>query len=360
MPPLELRARRRRAARQRGEAAETPGTIDLAAAAPRTARRGGPLRLDARTRDPGRRGRDRHLLRTHAPAGRRSRLVRDPARRAGSRPAARPSHAPRRPLDTRDPGSAPVRPRRRSDRRRRGIVAASASSHPWSRAVPGIRVPGAADPHEMLVRAMIGQQITVVRGAHGADRSRRARWARTSMTSAAPACCSRAWPRSPAAVTRCFADRRRARARSSVPPTALADGTLHLGAGDDGQEQRAALLAMPGIGPWTADYVRMRVTGDPDVFLPGDVAVRAGAAAAGHPCGCVAAHRMGRPRRALALVPDRAPLAAVPPRRVPIPGAPGGRESRSRGNPRGERDQRRRRSCVRYTGTRTDTHQETA
>ena len=40
---------------------------------------------------------------------------------------------------------------------------------------------------------------------------------------------------------------------------------------------------MPGIGPWTADYVRMRVLGDTDVFLPGDVAVRAGAVAAGLP-----------------------------------------------------------------------------
>lgn len=40
---------------------------------------------------------------------------------------------------------------------------------------------------------------------------------------------------------------------------------------------------MPGIGPWTADYVRMRVLADPDVFLPGDVAVRAGAAAVGLP-----------------------------------------------------------------------------
>ncbi|MET0296716.1 MAG: DNA-3-methyladenine glycosylase, partial [Microbacterium sp.] len=48
-------------------------------------------------------------------------------------------------------------------------------------------------------------------------------------------------------------------------------------------EQRAALLAMPGIGPWTADYVRMRVLGDPDVFLPGDVAVRSGATAIGLP-----------------------------------------------------------------------------
>ncbi len=64
---------------------------------------------------------------------------------------------------------------------------------------------------------------------------------------------------------------------------ALADGTLTLTTGDDAGEQRAALLALPGIGPWTADYVRMRVLGDPDVFLPGDVAVRSGAAAAGLP-----------------------------------------------------------------------------
>jgi AraC family transcriptional regulator of adaptative response / DNA-3-methyladenine glycosylase II len=64
---------------------------------------------------------------------------------------------------------------------------------------------------------------------------------------------------------------------------ALADGSLRLTAGDDGAAQREALLAMPGIGPWTADYVRMRVLGDPDVFLPGDVAARAGAGAAGLP-----------------------------------------------------------------------------
>ncbi|MFZ2241059.1 MAG: DNA-3-methyladenine glycosylase, partial [Gordonia amarae] len=43
------------------------------------------------------------------------------------------------------------------------------------------------------------------------------------------------------------------------------------------------LLARPGIGPWTADYVRMRVLGDPDVLLPGDSGVRTGAATAGLP-----------------------------------------------------------------------------
>ena len=75
-----------------------------------------------------------------------------------------------------------------------------------------------------------------------------------------------------------------ARTRAIVgAAAALADGTLTLGPGDEAGDQRAALLAMPGIGPWTADYVRMRVLGDTDVFLPGDVAVRTGAARAGLP-----------------------------------------------------------------------------
>jgi AraC family transcriptional regulator of adaptative response / DNA-3-methyladenine glycosylase II len=40
---------------------------------------------------------------------------------------------------------------------------------------------------------------------------------------------------------------------------------------------------MKGIGPWTADYVSMRVLGNPDAFLPGDVAVRTGAGRLGLP-----------------------------------------------------------------------------
>ena len=41
------------------------------------------------------------------------------------------------------------------------------------------------------------------------------------------------------------------------------------------------MLALPGIGPWTADYVTMRGLGDPDVFLPTDVGVRNAAARLG-------------------------------------------------------------------------------
>ncbi|MCI1017528.1 DNA-3-methyladenine glycosylase 2 family protein [Microbacterium sp. C5A9] len=143
---------------------------------------------------------------------------------------------------------------------------------------PGIRVPGAADPHEMLIRAMIGQQITVVA-------------ARTALTALTEALGERTehgllFP-TMSAIAEHGAEVLRgpgARIRAIVGvASALADGTLALTVGDDGVAQRAALLAMPGIGPWTADYVRMRVLGDPDILLPGDVALRAGAAASGLP-----------------------------------------------------------------------------
>ncbi|GAB6856795.1 AlkA N-terminal domain-containing protein [Microbacterium xylanilyticum] len=156
---------------------------------------------------------------------------------------------------------------------------------PLVAAVPGIRVPGAADPHEMLIRAMIGQQITVAA-------------ARTALTQLAQELGERVgsgsegtgegilFPTMAAIAERGHEVLRGPAARIRAvtgAAAALADGSLRLTAGDDGAAQRAALLAMPGIGPWTADYVRMRVLSDPDVFLPGDMAARAGAGAAGLP-----------------------------------------------------------------------------
>lgn len=153
---------------------------------------------------------------------------------------------------------------------------------PLVSALPGIRVPGAADPHEMLIRAMVGQQITVAA-------------ARTALTQLTAALgddvdgfdgATKLFPTMSAIAARGHEVLRGPAARIRAitgAAAALADGSLVLTAGDDAAEQRAALLAMPGIGPWTADYVRMRVLADPDVFLPGDVAVRTGAAAAGLP-----------------------------------------------------------------------------
>ena len=180
--------------------------------------------------------------------------------------------------------------------------------------LPGIRVPGAADPHEMLIRAMVGQQITVVAARTAltaltaalgdeaptfsrvsAAESGLESTARTALRGesagaptepSAPAEPLRLFPTMAAIAERGHEVLRGPAARIRAitgAAAALADGSLTLTTGDDATEQRAALLAMPGIGPWTADYVRMRVLGDPDVFLPGDVAVRSGAVASGLP-----------------------------------------------------------------------------
>ncbi|MCW2812352.1 MAG: DNA-3-methyladenine glycosylase 2 family protein, partial [Friedmanniella sp.] len=67
----------------------------------------------------------------------------------------------------------------------------------------------------------------------------------------------------------------RARGRALVGLCrALAAGEVRLDRSTARAEVRAGLLALPGIGPWTADYVAMRALGDPDVFLPTDIGVR--------------------------------------------------------------------------------------
>ena len=68
---------------------------------------------------------------------------------------------------------------------------------------------------------------------------------------------------------------RRSRGRALVEVARLAaSGELVLDGGTDPDEARRQLLAIPGIGGWTAGYVAMRALGDPDVFLAGDAGVR--------------------------------------------------------------------------------------
>ena len=61
----------------------------------------------------------------------------------------------------------------------------------------------------------------------------------------------------------------------------LADGRIRLDPGADRGEVERELLAVPGIGPWTAGYLRMRALSDPDVFMATDLGVRQGMARAG-------------------------------------------------------------------------------
>jgi len=64
------------------------------------------------------------------------------------------------------------------------------------------------------------------------------------------------------------------RARALVGlAAALASGSIALHPGADRDEAAAKLLELPGIGPWTVGYIRMRALSDPDAFPPGDAGV---------------------------------------------------------------------------------------
>jgi AraC family transcriptional regulator of adaptative response / DNA-3-methyladenine glycosylase II len=143
---------------------------------------------------------------------------------------------------------------------------------------PGLRVPGTVDRHEIAVRAVLGQQISLRAAATHA--------ARLVQAAGEPL------PKPAGAVTHLFPT---PQAIAGAPDAAMAmpatrRRTLRALAGAED------LLAVPGIGPWTASYVAMR-TGDRDAFLPTDLGVRH---ALGKEAGALA--ESWRPYRAYAVI----------------------------------------------------------
>jgi AraC family transcriptional regulator of adaptative response / DNA-3-methyladenine glycosylase II len=143
---------------------------------------------------------------------------------------------------------------------------------PLLAARPGLRSPGAVDGFEMAISAVVGQQISVS-GARtllcriAADHGSRAFDGQTTQLFPDAA--------QLAVVDPASLPMPRARARTVLAiAEACASGALSLDPGADRQREHAALLAMPGIGPWTADYIRMRAMGDRDVLLATDLGVR--------------------------------------------------------------------------------------
>ena len=188
-------------------------------------------------------------------------------------------------------------------------VAAALGADPLLRALvaasPGRRVPGHVDGAELAVRAVLGQQVTVA-----AARTLTARLVtRYGSPLAEPSGgLTHLFPAPQALAGADFADlgmpasRRRALAALAV---ALADGTLLLDPGADRADLQARLLDLPGVGPWTAAYIRLRALGDPDVFLPTDAGVRHALARLGLPADPTAAAALAdrwRPWRSYALL----------------------------------------------------------
>jgi AraC family transcriptional regulator of adaptative response / DNA-3-methyladenine glycosylase II len=137
---------------------------------------------------------------------------------------------------------------------------------------PGVRVPGAWDGFELTVRAILGQQISVkaattiagrIAKAYGEplrdqgfpglthlfpvpERLARARFKNTGLT------------------------RRRAETLRRVAQAAVS-GSLTFDASQDPAAFRESLIAIPGIGEWTAQYAAMRALKNPDAFPAADL-----------------------------------------------------------------------------------------
>ena len=147
---------------------------------------------------------------------------------------------------------------------------------PLVKARPGLRSPAHVDGHELAIRAVLGQQVSV-RGA-------RTLAARLVTELGEPlaqpsAGLTHAFP--PAAAIADLDPGRLAMPTSrkvalQTMARALADGDIVIDAGVDRQDLSRRLIALPGLGPWTAAYIAMRALGDPDVFMPTDLGVRHG------------------------------------------------------------------------------------
>jgi AraC family transcriptional regulator of adaptative response / DNA-3-methyladenine glycosylase II len=148
---------------------------------------------------------------------------------------------------------------------------------PLVRRAPGRRVPGAVDGAELAVRAVLGQQVSVA-GARTLAGRLTAALGEPLPDGLADEALTHAFPTAHAlaAVDPAELPLTRARAHALVTlcgAIAADEGPLVLDPGADRDATRERLLMLPGIGPWTAEYVAMRALGDPDAFPATDLGV---------------------------------------------------------------------------------------
>jgi AraC family transcriptional regulator of adaptative response / DNA-3-methyladenine glycosylase II len=174
---------------------------------------------------------------------------------------------------------------------------------PLLRKAPGRRVPGHVDAHELAIRAVLGQQVSLAGAATLAGRLT------TDLGEPLEHPIGTVTHLFPSAEA--FAEARptgfpmpesRRRALLSLAG-ALARGELVLDHGADREEARRRLLALPGMGPWTVEYVAMRALRDPDAFLATDLGLKRALERLGQDGTPAAAERLAerwRPYRAYA------------------------------------------------------------
>lgn len=189
----------------------------------------------------------------------------------------------------------------------RALARRDALLAPLLEARPALRLPQLLDPFEGLIRAVLGQQVSVVGASTMTDRLVRAFG--TPLADVDGQLPLFGFP-SPQRLADAGADTLRTIGLTNAKAAtlhgvshAVATRVIDLDAlrGAPTHEAEATLIALPGIGPWTAHYVRMRALGDRDAFPAADLGVLKAMATAGiHRRDILAHAERWRPWRAYA------------------------------------------------------------
>lgn len=162
-----------------------------------------------------------------------------------------------------------------------GWLRSDSALAPLVQSRPGLRSAGALHPTETLIRAIVGQQVSVagartVLGRITGDVAARLAFPDVELTHVFPSMQRLAGVADeslPMPAARAATIQRVARL--------ISDGDFEFDTGTDRDQLVTRLTALKGIGPWTANYVIMRGLGDPDVFLDTDLGIRHALAAIG-------------------------------------------------------------------------------
>lgn len=175
---------------------------------------------------------------------------------------------------------------------------------PLIKAAPGLRIPGTLDGFELALRAVLGQQITVkaattVFGRFAQFFGEPVETPFPGLDRVAPSAEAIADARLQQIIERGLT-RRRAETVQSLA-RAVAMGRLKLEPSANPEETVAALDDLPGIGPWTIQYISMRALANPDAFPDSDLGLLK-ALSFKQPAKLAAAAESWRPWRAYAAI----------------------------------------------------------
>jgi AraC family transcriptional regulator of adaptative response / DNA-3-methyladenine glycosylase II len=144
---------------------------------------------------------------------------------------------------------------------------------PLVRRYPGLRVPGAWEPFELAVRAVLGQQVTV-RGASTLAGRLAGRFGEPLRVTGGDGL-THVFPRPQVLAEADIAGMPRARAQAiRALSRAVLRGEVDLTTGRNPNGLPEALMRVKGLGDWTAQYIAMRALGEPDAFPAGDLVLR--------------------------------------------------------------------------------------